>query len=88
MEEKKFIPPTKKVSFKEEKKDKDDFDMRRLHRLVTNFVNDIIDLKKILREESTSSQRNFRPFYKRNTPPSRPGGHIYLANDNEIKEGE
>jgi hypothetical protein len=53
-EERRALPPTQRVMFKEEKKDKEALDLESLHKLVKSMANDIIDIKKNVAEESTS----------------------------------
>jgi hypothetical protein len=85
VEDRRALPPTRRVTIKDEKKDKEALDIESLHKLVKSLANDIIDIKKNVAEESTS-KRPWRPFVKRNFPP--PGNHISTVDDNEEGEQE
>jgi hypothetical protein len=75
---------TKKVIIKEEKKDKDAFDMDSLQKVMKTLANEIVDVKGKLDEVSS---KPFRPFFKKN-PQIPPGGQTSEGVNVDEEEGE
>jgi hypothetical protein len=75
---------TKKTIIKDERKDKDVFDMENLQKVMKTLANEIVDVKGKLVEVSN---KPFRPFFKRN-PQIPPGGQTSEGVNVDEEEGE
>jgi hypothetical protein len=74
---------TKKVIIKEEKKDKDAFDMGSLKKIMKTLANEIVNVKG---KQDELSNKPFRTFFKKN--PQIPFGGQTLEGVNVDEEGE
>jgi hypothetical protein len=83
IEDRKALPPSRRVTIKDENKYKEALDLERIYKLVKSLANDIIDIKKIVAEES-KSKRLWRPFVKRNFPPH--DNQFFFVDDDDEEE--
>jgi hypothetical protein len=83
-EDSRYSQTTQKIIIKEEKKDKDAFDMDSLQKVMKTLENEIVDVKGKIVEVSNKS---FKLFFKKN-PHIPPNGKTSEGFNVEEEEGE